>query len=78
VLCDRCGVPLAVLVSAANTPDAQLLFPLLDSVAPIQSRRGRPRRRPAKLHADKAYDAGVYVLLVTACFAGFYPIYTGS
>jgi transposase len=45
-----------VLVSAANTPDAQLLLPLVDSVAPVRSRRGRPRRRPDKLHADKAYD----------------------
>jgi transposase len=45
-----------VLVSAANTPDAQLMLPLLDSVAPVRSRRGRPRQRPAKLHADKAYD----------------------
>ena len=45
-----------MLVSAANTPDAQLMLPLLDSVAPVRSRRGRPRQRPAKLHADKAYD----------------------
>ncbi|GIJ54119.1 hypothetical protein Vau01_016350 [Virgisporangium aurantiacum] len=29
---------------------------LLDSIAPIRSRRGGPRHRPAKLHADKAYD----------------------
>lgn len=56
MLCDRRGIPLSVLISGANTPDAQLLFPLLDSVAPTRSRRGRPRRRPAKLHADKAYD----------------------
>jgi transposase len=45
-----------VLISAANTPDAQLMLPLLDSIAPVRSRRGRPRQRPAKLHADKAYD----------------------
>ena len=45
-----------MLISAANTPDAQLMLPLLDSVAPVRSRRGRPRRRPSKLHADKAYD----------------------
>ena len=45
-----------MLISAANTPDAQLMLPLLDSVAPVCSRRGRPRQRPAKLHADKAYD----------------------
>jgi transposase len=56
ILCDRRGIPLTVLVSAANTPDAQLLFPLLDSVAPIRARRGRPRQRPGKLHGDKAYD----------------------
>jgi hypothetical protein len=56
VLCDRRGVPLTCLISAANTHDSRLLIPLLDSVAPIRGRRGRPRRRPAKLHGDKAYD----------------------
>ena len=29
---------------------------LLDEVVPIRQRRGRPRKRPAKLHADKGYD----------------------
>ena len=56
VLCDRRGIPLQVLISAANTPDAQLLFSLLDSLTPVRGRRGRPRRRPGKLHADKAFD----------------------
>jgi transposase len=56
VLCDRRGVPLTCLISAANTHDSQLLIPLLDSIAPVRSHRGRPRRRPGKLHADKAYD----------------------
>jgi transposase len=55
-MCDRTGVPLTVLISAANVHDSQLLVPLLDSLAPVRSRRGRPRTRPAKLHADKAYD----------------------
>src|SRR2546421_7358428 len=59
VLCDRRGLPLAVLVSAANTHDSHLLLPLLDAYAPIRSRRGRPRHRPDKLHADKAYDQPV-------------------
>ena len=58
-MCDRRGVPLTVLISAANTHDSQLLLPLLDSVAPIRGRRGRPRHRPGKLHADKAYDQPV-------------------
>ncbi|WP_372472173.1 transposase [Jidongwangia harbinensis] len=29
---------------------------LLDSIAPIRGPPGRPRHRPGKLHADKAYD----------------------
>jgi transposase len=34
-----------------------MVAPLLDSVLPVRTgRRGRPRRRPGKLHADKGYD----------------------
>ena len=29
---------------------------LIDAIPAIGGRRGRPRRRPDKLHADKAYD----------------------
>ena len=28
----------------------------VDAVHPVRQRRGRPRKRPAKLHADKGYD----------------------
>jgi transposase len=31
--------------------------PMLDAIPPLKTgRRGRPRRRPATAHADKAYD----------------------
>ena len=30
---------------------------MVDAVPPIGGKRGRPRRRPAKLHADKAYNS---------------------
>ena len=30
---------------------------MVDSIEPIRQPRGRPRKRPLKLHADKAYDA---------------------
>jgi transposase len=50
------GLPLTTAVSAANTPDAQVLLPLLDGMPAVAGKRGRPRRRPDKLHADKAYD----------------------
>lgn len=32
------------------------LAELLDAVALLKDRRGRPRQRPGKLHTDKAYD----------------------
>jgi transposase len=55
-LTDQAGLPLTTLISAANTHDSQLLLPLADGLPAIRGRRGRPRRRPRKLHADKAYD----------------------
>ena len=57
---DRTGIPLAVRLSAANAHDATQLIPLLDAIPPIigpRGRPGRPRKRPAKLHGDKAYDS---------------------
>ncbi|TYC07386.1 transposase, partial [Micromonospora sp. MP36] len=57
VVCDRAGLPLAVMVTAANVHDSQLLLPMLDSVPAIRTPAGRRRWRPDKLHADKAYDS---------------------
>jgi transposase len=57
---DRRGIPLSGLVTAANIPDLTQLESLVDAIPPIigpRSRPGRPRFRPAKLHADKAYDS---------------------
>ena len=57
VLVDRQGIPLAVALTAANVHDSRVLESLLDAVEPVRTgRRGRPRRRPEKLHADKGYD----------------------
>ena len=54
---DAQGIPLAVEVTAANLHDSRMLAPMLDAIPPIRTgRRGRPRRRPEKLHADKGYD----------------------
>ncbi len=30
---------------------------MVDAIPPLKSRRGRPRKRPAKMHADKGYDS---------------------
>jgi transposase len=54
---DRRGTPLGVVLSGANRHDSRMLAPTLDAIPPLRSgRRGRPRRRPDKLHADKGYD----------------------
>jgi transposase len=56
---DRKGVPLAVALTAANVHDSKAFEELLDGIEPIKrpaGKPGRPRKRPAKLHADKGYD----------------------
>jgi IS5 family transposase len=47
---------LTVGISAANTHDSHALKPLVNALPAIRSRRGLRRRKPARLHADKAYD----------------------
>ncbi|ADJ47435.1 IS4 family transposase [Amycolatopsis mediterranei S699] len=56
VLSDRTGLPLTVGISAANTHASHALKPLVNALPAIRSRRGPRRRKPVKLHADKAYD----------------------
>lgn len=53
---ERSGIPLSVVISAANRNDHQELETVVDAVAPVAGPVGRPRTRPHKLHADKAYD----------------------
>jgi IS5 family transposase len=50
------GLPLAVVISAANANDATMLEAVLNDIPAIRMPSGRRRRRPSKLHADKAYD----------------------
>lgn len=45
-------------ITGANRHDSVALASTLDAVPGVRSgKRGRPRKRPAKLHADKAYDS---------------------
>lgn len=58
LLVDRNGIPLTVYLTAANVNDGTVLEDVLETMAPIKRPGpGRPRCRPAKLHADKAYDS---------------------
>lgn len=56
LLADRDGAPLATWLTAANVHDSEVFEGLIEAVEPIRrpGGPGRPRCRPAKLHADKA------------------------
>jgi transposase len=56
VLTDAQGIPLALTLTGANVHDSVVLEEVVDAVPPIRQSGGLPRRRPGKLHADKAYD----------------------
>jgi transposase len=56
VLVDAGGIPLALVLTPASVHDSLMLEPALDAVPPVRQCAGRPRKRPGKLHADKAYD----------------------
>ncbi len=56
LITDRNGIPLAFLLTGANTHDSMPFEELLDSIPRIGGKNGRARHRPDKLHADKAYD----------------------
>jgi DDE family transposase len=42
-------------ICAANLNDHKMLQDMVDGIQPIRQPAGRPRKRPAKLHADKGY-----------------------
>jgi hypothetical protein len=42
--------------TGAEVHDSTIFEQLTDTVEPVKGRRGRPRKRPHKLHSDKGYD----------------------
>ena len=43
-----------MILSAANANDATMLEAVLEDIPPILTPTGRRRRRPGKIHGDKA------------------------
>ncbi|MGX1955895.1 IS5 family transposase [Streptomyces anulatus] len=60
LIVDRLGTPLAVTLTGGNRHYVTQLLPLLEAVPPIRGLRGRPRRRPRRLYADRGYDFDKY------------------
>ena len=57
LITDRKGIPIVVRLSPANTHDVKEALATVESIPPIQGPKGRPRKRPDTLRADKAYDS---------------------
>lgn len=55
VLVDQRGLPLVARISGAQVHDSRMLIPLVEAIPAIKGLLGRPRKRPGKLHADRAY-----------------------
>lgn len=64
VLTDAQGIPVAVVLSGANTPDINRLLPLLVAVPPVRGKPGPPRRRFDYLLGDRGYDSDPHRRLV--------------
>jgi len=60
VITEGTGIPLAVKLTGGNRHDVTQLLPLIEAIPPVRGKRGRPRRRPDELYADRAYDYDVY------------------
>ncbi len=57
MITDAQGVPLAVILTAANSHDVTQLLALVDAIPPIRGKRGHPRRRPRRVQGDRGYDS---------------------
>ena len=57
LIVDGQGTPLAIEHTGANVHDSEMAIVLVDGIPPIKQPRGRPRRRPDEVLADRAYDA---------------------
>lgn len=58
--CDGKGRPLSVIVTPGQRNDGTQLFALLDAIRVPRKGKGRPRKRPERLLADRGYGKGIY------------------
>ena len=57
VLTDANGIPLAVILTAANVPDVVPVMEVLTAVPPVGGKPGPPREKPDRLQGDRGYDS---------------------
>ena len=57
VLTDANGIPLAVILTAANVPDVVPVLEVLTAIPPVGGKPGPPREKPDRLQGDRGYDS---------------------
>lgn len=57
LLTDAQGIPLSVILTGANRHDVTQLMPLVEAIPTVGGLRGAPKRKPALIQADRAYDS---------------------
>lgn len=57
IITDANGIPLAIVLTGANTHDVTQLLPLVDGIRPVKGKPGRPRQRPERVQGDRGYDS---------------------
>ncbi len=60
LITDGTGIPLAISLTGGNRNDVTQLLPLIAGVGPVAGKPGRPRRRAARVLADRGYDHDTY------------------
>lgn len=63
---DAHGIPLAITLTGGNPNDVTQLMPLVNGIGPVAGKRGRPRKRPDRVLADRGYDHDKYRRLLWA------------
>jgi IS5 family transposase len=57
LIVDAQGIPLAVILSAANRHDITQLDALVEAIPPIRGKRGRPLHKPQIVQGDRGYSS---------------------
>jgi hypothetical protein len=57
---DRKGIPLAIELSGASPHEVKKAEEAVDAIPDVEGKLGHPRKRPEKLHADKAMTAKLF------------------
>lgn len=58
LLVDQRALPLVAKISGVQVHDSHLLIPLVEAIPAVKGLSGHARKRPGKLHSDRAYASG--------------------